>query len=134
MRSQSNSFDSRGAVGGSADGTARRLGMDYPDGNVKVRKDLALDVVAALGVPPALFSAETGTAMQEAWRIFSVGTLETYAEQLSAELASKLDRPGLRLRMDRVAGSDVVRRATAFAKLIEAKIPELEARRIAGVR
>ena len=134
MRSQSNSFDSRGAVGGSADGTARRLGMDYPEGNIKVRRDLAMDVVAALGVPPMLFDAQTGTAAQEGYRQFYASTLEPYAMQFAHELGEKLERPGLRLMLDRVAASDIVRRATGFAKLIEAEIPELEARRIAGVR
>ena len=36
--------------------------------------------------------------------------------------------------MDRVSGSDVVRRATAYTKLREGQIPEPDAKRIAGVR
>lgn len=134
VHSQQHAFDSRGSVGGSADYSPRRFGMQIPEANVKVRRDLVLDTVAALGVPPALFEANTGTGAQEAFRQFYVSTLEPIGAVVSHELAMKLDRPGLMLHLDRVSGSDIARRATGLVKLKEAGVDDAVARRIAGVR
>ena len=134
VKAQTNSFDSRGAPGGSASNHPERFGMDYPIGDSTVRRDLVRDVVSALGIPPMLFDAQSGTAAQEGYRILYASTLEPYSIIMAAELAEKLGTPNLRLMMDRVAGSDIMRRAGGFAKLKEAGVPEPEARRIAGVR
>ena len=134
VHSQNTQFDSRGSAGGAADWSPRRFGMDYPENNTKIRRDLVMDCIGALGCPPALYAGDTGTAMQEAYRIFYASTLEPIATQAAAELGDKLDRPGLELRLDRVAGSDVMRRASAYAKLVETGYPSERAALIAGVR
>ena len=134
VHSQTTQFDSRGQAGGAADWSPRRFGAMIPDGNVKARRDAFLDIVGALGVPPALFEANTGTGAQEAYRQFYVATLEPYAELVAHELGLKLDRPGLVLHMDRTSGSDVVRRSTAYSKLVEAGLDDATAKRVAGVR
>ena len=89
--------------------------------------------MAALGVPPAMLSANTGTAAQESYRQFSLTTLQPFGNILAHELADKLERPGLMVRWDHVAASDVVRRATAYGKLKDAGIDRERAARIAGV-
>ncbi len=71
--------------------------------------------------------------MQEAYRQFSVATLAPMGELVAEELALKLDRPGLVIRFDRTAASDVVRQATAFEKLVNNGIERERAGRIAGV-
>jgi len=134
VHSNSTNYDSRGAVGGSVDWNPRRFGADIPDGNVKARRDGFMDIVGAMGVPPALFDASTGTAAQEAYRQFYAATLEPLATQIAAELGDKLERPGLVLHLDRVAASDIMRRAGGFQRLRDAGIDDAAARRIAGVR
>ena len=133
VHSQAAAFDSRGQAGGSADWTPRRFGADLPVGNIQARREVAMDTVAALGVPPAMLSANTGTAAQESYRQFALTALQPFGDILAYELADKLERPGLMVRFDRVAASDVVRRATAYAKLIEAKVDPARAARLAGV-
>ena len=133
VKGQRNAYDSRGTPGGAADYQPERFGANIPDGNIKARREVAMDTVAALGIMPALFDSNTGTAAQEAFRQFYVATLEPLAELVRAELADKLDRPDLRVYMDRVSGSDVVRRATAYEKLVSNGIERGRAKRIAGV-
>ena len=133
VKSQNNAYDSRGAPGGSADWSPRRFGAHIPESNIQARREVAMDTVAALGVPPAMLSANTGTAAQESYRQFSLTTLQPYGDILAHELADKLDRPGLQVRFDRVGASDVVRRATAYGKLIDSGVERGRAGRIAGV-
>ena len=133
IHSQANAYDSRGQAGGNVDWSPRRFGMNYPVSNIEARREVATDTVAALGVPPSMLSATTGTSAQESYRQFSLTTLQPFGDILAYELADKLERPGLMVRFDRVAASDVVRRATAYAKLIESKVDPTRAARLAGV-
>ncbi len=133
LRSQANAYDSRGAPGGSTDWSARRFGAVIPESNVEARREVAMDIVAALGIPPAMLSANTGTAAQESYRQFALTTLQPLGDILAHELADKLDWPGLQVRFDRVGASDIMRRAGAFEKLKGAGIPDADAKRIAGV-
>ena len=133
IHSQAAAYDSRGQAGGSADWTPRRFGANIPETNIQARREVATDTVAALGVPPAMLSANTGTAAQESYRQFSLTTLQPFGNILAHELADKLERPGLMVRWDHVAASDVVRRATAYGKLKDAGIDRERAARIAGV-
>ena len=133
IHSQSTAYDSRGQAGGNVDWTPRRFGMNYPISNIEARREVASDTIAALGVPPAMLSANTGNAAQETYRQFALTTLQPFGDILANELADKLERPGLMVRFDRVAASDVVRRATAYAKLIESKVEATRAARLAGV-
>ena len=120
---------------GATDWTNRRQGMDYPSGNTAIRKDAAADIVAALGIPPGLYAGESsGTAAQEHYRQFYVATLEPIAALMAQELGDKLDRPDLRIHLDRASGSDIVRRSTGYQRLKDAGIPDADAKRIAGVR
>ena len=117
-----------------SDWQPRRFGADIPTGNLTARRDASMDIVAALGVPSVLFvGANSGTGLQESYRIFAVSTLEPLGELVAQELADKLDAPGLVMRFDRTAGSDVVRRATAFEKLVNNGVERGRAGRIAGV-
>ena len=134
VRSGSNSYDPRGQVG-NGDWRSARFGADLPEGNISARRDAGMDLVAAMGIPSGLYSGgATGTGLQEAYRQFSTAMLEPLGELVAAELRDKLDVPNLVLRFDKVAASDVVRRATAFQRLRDSGVLEDDARRIAGVR
>ena len=133
IHSQAAAYDSRGQAGGAADWTPRRFGAEIPEGNIHARREVAMDTVAALGIPPAMLSATTGTASQESYRQYALTTLLPLGNILAHELADKLERPGLMMRFDRVAASDVVRRATAYEKLVNSGIERGRAARIAGV-
>ena len=125
---------SQSATKAGNDWLPRRFGATIPEGNLTARRDAMMDLVSALGVPSQLFvGGANSSGMQESYRIFAVSTLEPLGELVAQELALKLDRPGLVIRFDRVAASDVVRRATAYEKLVNNGIERGRAGRIAGV-
>ena len=135
VKKETTNYDARGQAGGQADWAPRRFGPHLPEGNIRARRDAAMDLVAALGIPPSLFVGDnSGTSLQESYRIFSVSTLEPLGRLAAHELAVKLDVPGLTIRFDRVAASDVVRRATAYEKLRTAGVEDDRARQLANVR
>ena len=126
----------RGALqnGPTADYVPRRFGATIPESNLTARRDANADIVSALGVPSALFvGGNSGVGLAESYRIFAVSTLDPLGELVAQELADKLDAPGLVLRFDRTAGSDVIRRSKSYQTLIEAKVDPARAARIAGV-
>ena len=133
IHSQAAAYDSRGQAGASADWTPRRFGANIPETNIQARREVATDTVAALGVPPAMLSATTNSGLQESYRQFALTTLQPFGNILAHELADKLERPGLMMRFDRVAASDVVRRATAYSKMVESGIERGKAAMLAGV-
>ena len=118
----------------SSDWQPRRFGADIPTGNLTARRDASMDIVSALGVPSVLFvGGNSGVGLAESYRIFAVSTLDPLGQLVSEELSRKLDTPGLVLRFDRTAGSDVIRRSKAYQTLIDAGVDPARAARIAGV-
>ena len=127
----------RGALqnGPTAEWRPVRFGAMIPEGNLTARKDANADIVAALGVPVGMYLGEnSGTAAQENYRQFSLTTLGPLGQLVSEELSRKLDTPGLVIHFDRAGASDVVRRSTAYGKLVDSGIDRAVAARIAGVR
>ena len=57
VHSQRQAFDSRGAPGGAADYRPERFGAMIPEGNVKARREVAMDTVAALAYRPCYSTA-----------------------------------------------------------------------------
>ena len=99
----------------------QRLGADWPDVLRSTRRDVAESVAAACGVPPALLSASAeGTSMREALRRWAHVSLEPLGRIVAAELADKLDAPGLSLDFDRLMASDWAGRARAVGVLVKA--------------
>ena len=61
------------------------------------------------------------------------GAVQPLADLLAAELAVKLDVPGLRLTFDRLFASDLSGRARAFGSLVQAGMDADRAARLAGL-
>ena len=78
------------------------------------------DLIAACGVPPTLFVANSdGTAQREAFRRFLHSSLRPMARLIEAEARLKLDMPGLTLDLSELWAADVAGRARAFAAFIK---------------
>ena len=92
------------------------------------------DLLAAAGVPPTLFVANSdGTAQRESYRRFLHTGLRPMARIMEAELRTKLDAPGLTLDLSPLAAADVAGRARAIKAMIEAGIDPVDAARETGV-
>ena len=97
----------------------QRLGANPPDALRALRTDAEGGVLGACGVPVELIMARSdGAAVREAWRRFAFSTLAPLGGIIAAELASKLDQPGLEITFDRLFASDITGRARAFASMV----------------
>ena len=95
-----------------------------------------MSIYAACGVPPSLVTLPAdGTGQREAWRRFLHGSVSPMARIVQGELRDKLDSPALTLDFASLFAADLSGRARAYRSLAgrDAKIPEADARRLAGL-
>ena len=112
----------------------QRLGAAPPAPLVDLRSESARSVLAACGVPAALFEAGGDAAgKRESWRILLHGAVQPVADLLAVELGAKLDAPGLRLGFDRLFASDLQGRARAFQSLTGGGMAADRAAELAGL-
>ena len=98
----------------------RRLGPAMPDAMVAVAQAAFSRMLAACGVPPALYDpAAPATALKEGTRLWHMGTVVPLARLLEHELSARLDVP-VRLRFDTYA-RDQMSRGNVFARLMSAE-------------
>ena len=72
----------------------RRIGAMVPDGNIHLREAAGMDLVAACGVPGALFRSDAdGTASRAATGRFLDFSVQPVADGMAAELGRKLGLP-----------------------------------------
>ena len=116
-----------------ADWRPQRIGANPPASLATLRTDSAMAVLAACGVSSDLFVHGDAAGQRESWRRFLHGSVQPLGDLLAAELADKLDVPGLRLTFDRLMASDLSGRARAFGSLVQGGIELDEARRLAGL-
>ena len=111
--------EGRGAAPAS-DWQPRRIGASPPDSLRQLRGDAEMCLLGAMGVPVELISARSdGAAVREAWRRFAHSTLAPLGEHVAAELADKLDRPGLALDFSSLFASDITGRSRAFNSMVQ---------------
>ena len=100
---------------------------------VQLRSEAAREVLAACGVPVELFTQSDGTGAREAWRRFLYGTVRPLAAICAAELAAKLDAPGLSFSFEQLFASDLSGRSRSFASMVGGGLPVADAAQIAGL-
>ena len=111
-----------------------RIGAHWPDVLRASRKDLAEGIAVACGVPPGLLDPRTeGTGQREALRRFMHLSLEPMGELVAAELAYKLDMPGLTVDFSALMASDLAGKARAIKGLVDAGVGLEAAVTIAGL-
>ena len=67
----------------------KRFGPLIPATSLDLRDRAALAILAAMGIPPTLFTSQ-GTALRESYRNFFTGTVEPLGALIAAELSEKL--------------------------------------------
>lgn len=102
-----------------ADWRLQRFGPEIPEGNVNLRRSAGADVVAALGIPSALFVGADGATFREAYRLLLVSTLQPMGVLISEELERKLES-SVRFNFRRLAAADIAARARALGSLAQA--------------
>ena len=110
-----------------------RFGANPPRDLVELRRDVALDVGRACGIPPSLLApTSTGQASREGWRQFVATAVDGLARRIEAQVLAQL---GVEIRIDStpLAGRDLAARAAAFARLAKGGVPIADARAAAGI-
>ena len=110
----------------------RRFGAQVPEANVALRSDVALDIIAALGIPAPLFHGSDGVSAREAYRLLLVTTLMPIAELISDELSRKLETT-VSIGFRRLHAADIQSRARAFGSMIAAGVSEETAMSVSGL-
>ena len=116
-----------------ADWRPQRIGANPPPSLATLRTDSAQAVLSACGCSADLFVAGDAAGQRESWRRFLHGSVQPLGDLLAAELAVKLDVPGLRLTFDRLFASDLSGRARAFGSLVQGGMDADRAATLAGL-
>ena len=99
-----------------------------------LRTSTGRDVLAAAGVPPTLFVANSdGTAQRDAFRRFMHSSLVPMARVIETEARVKLDAPDLTLDLSSIHAADTAGRSRAFKQLVEAGVHPEDAAMNSGV-
>ena len=115
------------------DWKTERIGASPPAGEVTLLERSFVEVLAACGVPPALFGAGgDGTGQRESFRRFLHATLQPLAALVSDELSAKMGAP-LALNLDRLFAADLAGRARAFQSMTGAGMDPGKAAALAGL-
>ena len=117
-----------------ADPKPEILGPAPTPGTVDLRRSAAVEIAAALGIPPPLIDPQAaGQGQREAYRRFALLTIAPALRIAAAEIAAKLDMPGLRLDSGALGAIDLISRARAVQVLVAAGFETEAAARAAGV-
>ena len=116
------------------DWSVKRIGANPPAVLPALAEATGHRLMEACGVPSALLTASAdGTAQREALRRWVHCHVAPLGRIVAAELADKLDLPGLTMGFEALYGSDIVGRASAFQRLVGGGVPVEKAVALAGL-
>ena len=118
--------------GAAVDLNTKRFGADPPDGLVALAQQASNEIVAAVGINPAMFISGDSASLREAWRLALFGVIAPLGRSIERELRDKLDA-SLTLDWQELRASDLSGRARAFQSLVGGGMPVPEAAAQAGV-
>ena len=130
VSSTASGFEQGPAAGGRAeDWKPIRFGADPPESLDAIRTSTGRAILGACGVPVALADpgSSAGTALREGLRQFLHLSVQPLGALVAAELAAKLEVPGLMLKFRRLHAADIAGRARAYGSLVNAKSGETPA-------
>ena len=90
------------------------------------------EVLAAVGLSPALFSAGNSGGAREAWRQALHGLIQPLGQLVQSELRDKLD-PAITLSFNALMASDLTGRARAFQSMVGAGMDIAKAAGLSGL-
>ena len=98
-----------------------RFGPMVPSANIQLWEGAMLAVLAALGVPPSLYTSQ-GAALRESYRHLFGSTIEPLAQLIAAELSEKLEET-VTIRFPERMRSDVSALSRGFKGLVDGGYP-----------
>ena len=122
-----------GQAGAPLDWKPQRIGPEPPDVLRALRADARVDVLAAVGVPAALFAADTtASGRRESFRQLLHSTIQPIGELVSQEASRAMSSP-VRLTHSRLEAGDLQGRARAFSSLVQGGMSLQDAAAASGV-
>ena len=106
------------ASGASARFEQKRFGANPPSALVELHKLASMEVYAACGVSPLIFSSGQGTSAREGYRQTLFGTIAPLGRLVTTELRNKLDDATISLTWDELRAADISGRARAFQSMV----------------
>ena len=97
----------------------RRLGPQFTDAQIELRKAAAASIYEACGVPAALVDPASAASNREAFRQFVFASVLPLARLIEGELSEKLDSK-ITFSFKRLMASDVQGRARSVKSLVDA--------------
>ena len=91
-----------------------------------------LEVLAACGIPPAMFQKASDSGQREAYRRWVALTVQPLAGLLAAELSAKLEAD-IGIDLGGLYAHDLAGRARAFGSMVTAGIDVSKAAALAGL-
>ena len=118
-----------------ADWKPQRIGANPPPSLATLRTDSRYGGLGRVRRELLIFSfmATRPTSAGELAQVPAWVSVQPLGDLLAAELAVKLDTPGLRLTFDRLMASDLSGRARAFGSLVQGGMDKDRAARLAGL-
>ena len=117
----------------SKDWEPRRFGFNAPASLVELERQIFVEILAACGIPPAMFDSNSATASRESYRQFLHSTVAPIGRVVEAELREKLVSPDLTLDWTELRAADIAGRARAFGSLVKGGMPLEQAAAVSGV-
>lgn len=116
----------------SQDYAPKRIGPNPPDSMAVLHRQTLHSILAMIGVPVELVTANDGTGQREAWRRCLHGTIHPLAMLIQTEL-SRIYARSVRLGFDRLMASDIQGRARAFQSMVGGGMSVTEAAAQSGL-
>ena len=116
-----------------SDWKAQRMGANPPPALAELRGAAAADILSIHGISPALASGQSeGTSQREGWRRLGLA-MQAIGLCVAAELADKLNAPGLRIKFGALHSADMAGRSRAAGILVKAGMNLEKATKLVGL-
>ena len=114
------------------DWLVKRVGADFKQPLVELRRDADSLILGLCGVPVEFLAGADGAALREAYRRMLFGTIQPLGMIVAHELSAKLETE-ITLAWDELRAADRAAGARAYKALREAQMPEDQALRLSGL-
>ena len=110
----------------------KRVGADYPDAMVTLRRDADELILGICGVPIEFLKSADGSALREAYRRMLFGTIQPLGAIVAQELTEKLETP-ISFSWNELRAADRASGARAYKALKETGMDDGQALALSGL-
>ena len=110
----------------------KRVGANFPDAMVTLRRDADELILGLCGVPIEFLKSADGSALRETYRRLLFNTIQPLGNIVAQELTEKLEAP-VSFSWNELRAADRASGARAYKALREADMPEAQALELSGL-